>query len=341
MQSSWQQKQQTEHLINRLMAQQEKNKQGSNYRHADGVLVLDKPIGLSSNKALRRVQRLFGAAKAGHTGSLDPLASGLLPLCFGEATKLSRFLLEAHKTYRTKIRLGVSTDSGDAEGKVQEVRQTTGLSRAQIEAALKTFEGELQQIPPMHSALKHQGQPLYKLARKGIEIERKPRPIQVLHNKLRRFEEDWIELDIQCSKGTYIRGIARDLGEMLGCGGHVCSLRRLALGPYSEDDMVDLETLEAVSSRYGQDALAPYLKPISSMTPEWPEICLAPADAQKLLLGMPVISPSPHRPGWVRLSHKTEAAETLKFLGIGEILDDGKIIPRRLIANRCNQPLEH
>ena len=188
-----------------------------------------KPSGVSSNRALQIVKRLYGAAKAGHTGSLDPLATGVLPLCFGEATKFSQFLLDADKVYSSTFVLGTVTDTGDAEGQVLEVRDGSGITEADVSMALRAFEGEIEQIPPMYSALKQDGQPLYKLARQGVEVERKPRPVVIKRLELRAFRagaKPEADIYLECSKGTYVRTLAEDLGLALGCGAHVGALRR-------------------------------------------------------------------------------------------------------------------
>ena len=195
------------------------------------MLVVDKPAGISSNDAVQQAKRLFGAQKVGHTGSLDPLATGVLPLCFGEATKFSQFLLDADKKYWTRIRLGVTTETGDADGEVIAEADASSVTAAQVTEKLEAFVGEIEQIPVWYSALKHQGQPLYKLARQGIEVERAPRKVTIYSAELLNVRGSEIELFVHCSKGTCIRSLAEDLGAALGCGGHVSGLRRLAAGP--------------------------------------------------------------------------------------------------------------
>lgn len=212
-------------------------------RSVDGILLLDKPIGLTSNAALQTVKRLYQAAKAGHTGSLDPLASGLLPICLGEATKLSGFLLNADKSYQFTCRLGIVTATGDAEGEVTATRPVGLLSREQVEAALQRFTGVIEQIPPMYSALKRQGQPLYKLARRGLEVEREPRQVTIHELRLLRLEGEVLECVMCCSKGTYVRTLVADLGETLGCGAHISALRRTAVEPYDASRMITLDAL--------------------------------------------------------------------------------------------------
>ena len=204
-------------------------------RNVNGILLLDKGIGITSNAALQKVKRLYQASKAGHTGSLDPLASGLLPLCLGEATKLSSFLLDADKAYAGVCKLGVKTSTADAEGEVIETRPVPDLSEAQLRDVLAKFVGVIDQIPPMHSAIKMQGQPLYKLAHQGIEVERQPRQVTIHSLTLTRLEGDEFAFDLQCSKGTYVRTLAEDIGEVLGCGAHLSALRRTQVGPFELD----------------------------------------------------------------------------------------------------------
>ena len=297
-------------------------------RDVHGVIVLDKPAGLSSNDAVQRVKKLFGARKVGHTGSLDPLATGVLPLCLGEATKFSQYLLDSDKKYLTDIRLGVATDSGDADGQVVATRSTAGITQQRIEAALDAFRGDIEQVPSMFSAVKHKGQPLYKLARQGIEVEREARPVSIYRNHLVAFADDALTLDIHCSKGTYVRTIAHDLGEALGCGAHVFALRRTMAGPYGEDDLVALEDLERLREQVA--SLDTLLRPIATTVALWPRISLTGAPAFYLKQGQPVLVPHSPSEGWVRLYEDTE--DDGRFLGVGEILDDGRVAPRRLIA---------
>ena len=201
-----------------------------NGRNINGIVLLDKATGQSSNYALQRVKRLLNANKAGHTGSLDPLATGVLPLCLGEATKISQFLLEADKRYLVQVVLGERTDSGDSEGVTLKLQKRIDVEYEALVVALKKFEGEIQQLPPMHSALKHNGVPLYKFARKGVNVERKLRPVTIHRIILLNFENNIVDIDVTCSKGTYIRTLADDLGETLGCGAHVGQLRRIQAG---------------------------------------------------------------------------------------------------------------
>ena len=299
-------------------------------RPVSGVLLLDKPVGWTSNAALQTVKHLYQAAKAGHTGSLDPLASGLLPICLGEATKLSGFLLNADKGYRFTCRLGVTTTTGDAEGEVVAVRPVGPLSRESMEATLRRFVGTIRQIPPMYSALKHNGQPLYKLARKGMEVERAPREVTVRELHLLRLDDEELECELRCSKGTYVRTLATDLGEILGCGAHVAALRRTAVEPYDAARMVTLESLREWAEQ-GLAALDAHLLPPDSAVTQWPAVRVGDDAAFYLRQGQPVLAPRAPSQGWVRLYQDEQ-----HFFGIGEILDDGRVAPRRLLV--CEVP---
>lgn len=294
-------------------------------RDVTGILLLDKPAGMTSNAALQAAKRLMRARKAGHTGSLDPLATGLLPICFGEATKLSAFLLEADKRYRVVVRLGARTATGDAEGEVISRGDTAGLTRARIEEAASAFQGEIEQVPPMFSAVKHKGVPLYKLAHQGIEIERKARQVTVYRIEVIDFRDDCVELDIACSKGTYVRVLADELGEALGCGGHVESLRRTGVGAFDSDSMVDLETLERLAAE-GEGALDATLLSMESALAQWPDVRLPKDVAYFLVRGQPVFVPHAPAEGLVRIYTRED-----RFLGVGRILDDGRVAPKRLI----------
>lgn len=296
-------------------------------RTVHGVLPLDKPRGMGSTEAVQKAKRLFAARKVGHTGSLDPLATGALPLCFGEATKLSQYLLASDKKYWVRIRLGIATDSGDADGRPLAQGSVEGIRRMDVEEALTQFRGEILQVPPMFSAVKHQGQPLYKLARQGIEVQREARPVTIHCNELRAFDGDQIELEMHCSKGTYVRAIAQELGERLGCGAHIVALRRRQAGPYDEADLVTFEELEQARER---GSLDPFLQPVCSVVREWPEVRLSGDLAYYLRHGQPVIVPHAPTGGWVRLLEAVGAGT--RFLGVGEILEDGRVAPRRLLA---------
>ena len=288
---------------------------------------MDKPAGISSNDVVQQAKRLFGAQKVGHTGSLDPLATGVLPLCFGEATKFSQYLLDADKKYWAQVRLGITTETGDADGEVIAQADASSVTPAQAVAALETFVGEIEQIPSMYSALKHQGQPLYKLARMGIEVERAPRQVSIYSAELLQFSEASIELRVHCSKGTYIRSLAEDLGAALGCGAHVSALRRLAAGPYEEGQATTLAELCETNDMQEMDAL---LLPVSSAVDSWPAVRLHEDTAHYVRQGQPVQVAHAPTDGWVQIF---ELAEEDRFLGVGEILTDGRVAPRRLVAN--------
>jgi tRNA pseudouridine55 synthase len=290
-----------------------------------GILLLDKPVGITSNEALQVVKRLYRARKAGHTGSLDPLATGLLPLCLGEATKISAYLLDADKRYWVRVKLGQVTTTGDAEGEVVATRPVVGIDEARVRQALAGFLGTIQQLPPMYSALKHQGQRLYKLAREGVEVEREPRAVTIHAIMLLGLEGEEFEMEVHCSKGTYVRTLAEDIGAALGCGGYVSALRRTGVGPYLADRMVGLPEIEQRAEE-GLEALDGLLLPIDSAVGHWPEVKLSEDAAYYLKLGQPVLVPKAPPNGWLRLYDARG-----RFLGVGEIEDDGKVAPRRLM----------
>ena len=297
-------------------------------RQISGVLLLDKAAGISSNKALQEVKFLYRAAKAGHTGSLDPLATGMLPICFGEATKISAFLLEADKRYRVKCKLGVVTNTGDAEGEAIRTADSSHITLADIQKHVPTFTGVIEQIPPMYSALKHEGQRLYKLAREGVEVERKPRKVTIHELIIHSLHGDELEIEVACSKGTYVRTLVEDIGEALGCGAHVTELRRLSVGPF-DGDMVTIDELKQLldeSEAHDYSALDAKLLPVDSAIADWPDIHLDPDAAFYMCQGQPIQVPQAPTEGWVRLYDRT------RFLGVGEIQDDGKVAPRRMIS---------
>jgi tRNA pseudouridine55 synthase len=299
-------------------------------RPLDGILVLDKPPGASSNRALQMAKRLYGAAKAGHTGSLDPLATGVLPLCFGEATKFSQYLLDADKAYESTFVLGVATATGDAEGEVLATVDASAVTEADVAAALESFRGEIEQIPSMYSALKHQGQPLYKLARQGKEVERKARRVVVKQLELRGFRSGSraeVDIYLECSKGTYVRSIAEDLGSMLSCGGHVTRLRRTRAGPFAIEDSVTMATLEALQANDRIADMDALLLSADTAVKGLPLVRLSQSGGFYMRQGQPVLVPNAPCDGMVRV-----ALETGEFLGVGEILDDGRVAPRRLIV---------
>ncbi|MCP9267376.1 tRNA pseudouridine(55) synthase TruB [Xenorhabdus sp. XENO-1] len=303
-------------------------------RAIHGVLLLDKPQDISSNDALQKVRRIFNASKAGHTGALDPLATGMLPICLGEATKFSQFLLDSDKRYRVIARLGQRTDTSDSHGKIICEREVQ-ITQPQLAAALDTFRGDTMQVPSMYSALKHQGKPLYEYARQGIEIKREARPITVYELQFIRWEGDELELEIHCSKGTYIRTIIDDLGELLGCGAHVIYLRRLQVANYPTHRMVTLEQLHELKKQSEEqeidagELLDSLLLPMDTAVAHFPVIPLASVVAAYFKQGQPVRSKHSLTSGeWVRV---TEGDEN-KFIGIAVIDDDGLVAPRRLVV---------
>lgn len=299
-------------------------------RLLDGILLLDKPAGFSSNQALQRVKWLFFAAKAGHTGSLDPLATGVLPLCLGEATKFSQYLLDADKAYTSTFVLGERRTTGDAEGEVLATVDASALTRQQVEQGLGAFRGEIEQIPSMYSALKHAGQPLYKLARKGQEVERSARSVVIHHLELLDFrpgERAEVDVAIECSKGTYVRSIAEDLGAALGVGGYVSALRRTRAGPFTLEQCIALPALEALKEAEQVEDMDALLLPADTALEALPTVRLTESGGYYLRQGQPVLVPNAPHNGMVRV-----ALETGEFLGVGEILDDGRVAPRRLIV---------
>lgn len=299
-------------------------------RPVDGILVLDKPLGESSNHALQKAKRLYFAAKAGHTGSLDPLATGVLPLCFGEATKFSQYLLDADKTYESTFVLGTRRDTGDAEGQILAQMDASAISQSDVATALKAFEGTIEQVPSMFSAIKQNGQPLYKLARKGVEVERKARRVTIRSLQLLAFragKAPEVDVRLECSKGTYVRSLAEDLGSALECGGYVSALRRTAAGPFSLENSVTLETLEALKANEKLADMDALLAPADAALGALPLVRLTESGGFYLRQGQPVMVPNAPCDGIVRV-----ALETGEFLGVGEVLDDGRIAPRRLIV---------
>ncbi len=303
-------------------------------RNISGIVLLDKPLGITSNRALQIVKRLFKAAKAGHTGSLDPLATGVLPLCLGEATKVSGFLLDADKSYLATLKLGIKTSSADAEGEILETRPVENYSKKQINAAIEPFLGDIEQIPPMHSALKVDGQPLYKLAHQGITIERKSRPVHIFDIQVLRYEDDEMDIEVHCSKGTYIRTLAEDIGEKFGCGAHLSALRRTESGPFNLDECITLEELEQLaekSEEQGFDELDSLLMPAEEALYDWESVDLTADAAFYICRGQAVQVPNAPSEGLVRLF-----SEEKGFLGIGEIMDDGRVKPNRLFVFEDN-----
>lgn len=294
-------------------------------RPVSGILLLDKPLGLSSNHALQRVKRLYDARKAGHTGSLDPLADGMLPICFGDATKLSAFLLDADKHYWFRVRLGQTTATGDAEGDIVRERPVEGVTADRIEQVLSSFCGEIEQLPPMYSALKHQGKRLYELAREGLEVERKTRCVTIYSLTLGDVDLPTFDLRVACSKGTYVRTLAEDIGEALGCGAHVIALRRTGVGPYTDFPMHTMDALERTAEQ-GQAALDRLLLPVDTALADWPEVRVGADAGFYLKQGQPVLVPKAPTEGWVRIYLGDE------FLAVGQVQDDGRIAPKRLMT---------
>lgn len=291
-------------------------------RAISGVLLLDKPIGISSNGALQHAKRIYRAAKAGHTGNLDPIATGLLPICFGEATKFSQFLTDSDKRYQAVIKLGETTDTGDAEGQVLETRPVSA-TLAQVETVLERFEGEIEQTPPMYSALKHQGRPLYDYARKGVEIERAARRVTIHELILLGFEGDTLKLDVACSKGTYIRVLAEDIGKALGCGAHMTGLRRTRVGGFSLEQAVTLDTLESL----GEPERGALLLPADVLAADFPRMDLDADSAFYMRRGQAIWMPRLELHQLYRIYDEKQV-----FIGMGEVAEDGKLAPKRLVV---------
>lgn len=290
-------------------------------RSVDGVLLFDKPLHLSSNTAMQKVRRLFNAEKAGHTGTLDPLATGLLPICFGEATKFSMSLLDADKAYRAWVRLGQTTTTGDAEGEIT-AESPVNVDEAKLHEALRKLTGKIQQLPPMHSALKHQGKPLYEYIRKGETVEREPRDVVIHELVVEHFAGTELQITVRCSKGTYIRTLAEDIGQLLGCGAHLTGLRRLASGPFKLEDAHSWEQLEAMSME-GRDAC---LLPVDCMLQSLPTLELDAVQATRILQGQRLVLDVALPGGKVRLYADGH------FLGVGEL--SGKLLaPGRLLSS--------
>ncbi|MDI9767255.1 tRNA pseudouridine(55) synthase TruB [Pantoea dispersa] len=302
-------------------------------RDVHGVFLLDKHQGASSNDVLQKVKRLFNANKAGHTGALDPLATGMLPICLGEATKFSRYLLDSDKRYRVIARLGQRTDTSDADGNIVETRPVT-FSQAELDAALESFRGETLQVPTMFSALKYQGRKLYEYAREGITVPREARPITVFELQFIRWQGDELELEIHVSKGTYIRTIIDDLGEKLGCGAHVIMLRRLQVARYPIARMMTLEQLQTLAAQVNAAETPDYapldalLLPMDSPAEDFPAVNLPTPVAAWFKQGMPVQAENAPASGLVRVTEGDEQ----KFIGMAEIADDGRVAPRRLVV---------
>jgi tRNA pseudouridine55 synthase len=293
-------------------------------KNINGVLLLDKPLGFSSNQALQKVKWLYQAAKAGHTGTLDPLATGLLPLCFGEATKFAHYLTDADKTYFATLKLGVTTNTGDAEGEVLST-QPVNVSQVQFAEVCRQFVGKISQIPPMYSALKHEGKALYEYARAGVEIERKERFITIHSITLNSFEQDEASITVTCTKGTYIRTLAEDIGQKLGCGAHLIGLRRTATANYQITKSITLEQFEAMSEAQRIAALLPPDSAVLAL----PAMILDEDSTFYLQRGQAVWQSGAIPKGLIRLYSENQV-----FLGLGEQQSDGKIAPKRLIVDK-------
>lgn len=291
-------------------------------RDIHGILLLDKPLGLSSNQALQKVRNLYNATKAGHTGALDPLATGLLPICLGDATKIAGLLLSEAKAYRTRVQLGADTETDDAEGQIVRQRPVPALAREVVEAVLPQFCGRIRQVPPRYSALKREGEPLYLRARRGEVFDVPAREVEVMRIDLLDFGPDWLELDIECGSGTYIRSLARDIGDALGCGGHVAALRRLWVDPFRQPQMNTLDALDGISAR-GEGALDALLLPVQAGLAHWRRVVLDAAQEKILRHGQ--------RP---RVGEAAGAVLAMTqdgtAIGLAEVLGDGTLAARRL-----------
>ena len=293
-----------------------KRKSGLNIH---GILLLDKRLGVSSNRALQEVRRLFNANKAGHTGSLDPLATGLLPLCFGEATKVSALMLDSHKRYQVEIQLGVLTDTGDAEGQIIDNQPIPELSVKKLESCLAAFTGEIAQVPPMYSALKHQGKKLYELARAGITVERKPRKITLFELKLLEFTKESLTLEVFCSKGTYIRSLAEDIGQYLNTVATVKALRRLQAGQFIIEESYTIEQLTAMDTNSLKSCLLAVDKPLG----DYPKVELSDIQTESIRQGQAInIKYS--------LSGRVRMYNQMSFLGLGDLSETGRLAPKKI-----------
>lgn len=314
-----------------MTAVQGKRKRG---RDVDGILLLNKPRGISSNDALQQVKRIFGARKAGHTGNLDVQADGLLPVCFGEATKVCQFLLDADKRYVSEFTLGVCTSTGDGEGAIVSTASITGIERDAVEAALASFVGMIEQMPPMHSAIKQNGQPLYKLAHRGIEVARDKRRVHIYDIAVSAFCWPHVTVDVTCSKGTYIRTLATDLGDKLACGAHVSALRRERVAAFGLANAWTISELEGLAQA-SRTALDETLLPPDDALAFLPSAALTEDAEYYFTRGQPVLVPRAPSFGLLRLYSAGD-----RFIGLGEILDDGRVAPRRLFHLQASQTNE-
>mgnify|MGYP001580409940 FL=1 len=298
----------------------------------DGLLLLNKPAGVTSNQALQRVKRLLNARKAGHTGSLDPAATGMLPLCFGEATKVCAFLLDADKTYRVTAKLGTSTDTGDATGSVVDSAEVPQMTADEWNKVLQSFRGESLQVPPMYSALKKDGKRLYELARKGETVERAPRPIRIDAIDLLEAAGSRLVFRVRCSKGTYIRSLVEDIARAAGTVAHTARLHRETVADFRADEMVELSAVEETAAQ-GSLPLRERLMPADRALTGLPEVCLDGARAERFRGGQPVPADEPECKGLARVY-----GEEQDFLGVGELCGDGTVAPRRVFGRRGGNP---
>lgn len=295
-------------------------------RNVNGILLLDKAVGLTSNAALQEVKKLFFAKKAGHTGSLDPLAGGLLPLCLGEATKLSQFLLDSDKVYEGVCQLGTKTTTGDAEGDVIETRPVPAFDENSLKKVFSPFMGDIEQIPPMHSAIKQNGQPLYKLAHQGIVVEREPRPVHIYELDCLGVHAASFRFNLRCSKGTYVRTLVEDMGDVMGCGAHLTDLRRIQVGPFDLEAAVSPEELAHIAADEGYAGLDKLMIPMDKALENWPAVHLTENSTYYVKQGQPVQVAKAPTSGWVRLFASNDC-----FIGVGQIMDDGRVAPKRLL----------
>ena len=293
-------------------------------RALNGLLLFDKPAGESSNRVLQKVKHLFNAAKAGHTGTLDPLATGLLVICFGRTTKIADYLLAVDKQYRVVLKLGVTTDSADADGEILEQRDASDVTQEQILQHAASLTGSIEQVPPMYSALKHQGSRLYELARKGIEVERAARQVEIHSFDLIKYQQDLVTMQVHCSKGTYIRTLVEDLGKLLSCGAHVVELRRTSLGPFTDPKMYCISELEQLAEK-GLPELDQTLLPTDHALQGWPTVSVPEGQMVDMQNGHALQLPNLPAEGLVRIYDANQ-----QFYGIGKIRADGKMAPKPL-----------
>ena len=298
----------------------------------NGILLLDKPAGISSNSSLQYVKRIYNAKKAGHTGSLDVPATGLLPICFGEATKVCGYLLNSNKKYRVRCKLGETTTTGDAKGDILSVKPIPKITKIKLTGIFENFIGNIQQIPPMFSALKHNGERLYKLAYNGIEVERKARNVTIYNIELLDAYGDCFDIEVFCTKGTYIRTLVEDIGEEIGCGAHVLTLLRLESGPFNQLDSISLKEIEYIAEK-GQQALYNLLLPMDAALKDIPKIRLADEEVYCFSLGQSVTTSGLAKSGQLGIytGQLRIYNSSQQFIGLGEATEDGKIYPKRLI----------